>query len=79
MTGQMTIFDFQGNVTLAPEMWDCMKSCEHAGENMDKFPGTNVDRCLYGIFLGNDMISEQDAKGKVHFWCRYYKPREDKY
>ena len=82
MYEQMSIFDLPGNITLAPQMWECMKSCQNCGIYMDKFPGSGKPRCLYGIHMdgtsGDDLIGKFDSYGTCHFWCKYYKPKEVK-
>ena len=61
-----------------PQMWACMKTCRHMGKYVDHFPTGGV-RCMYGVHMdgtsGRDMFSETDAKGLVHFFCRYYEER----
>lgn len=80
MYEQMTIFDLPGNITFAPKMWECMKTCRNCGIYMDKFPGTDKPRCLYGVHMdgtsGKYMILKTDESGLCSFWCKYYKPKE---
>lgn len=81
MDGQITVFDFPNSHTLAPEMWECMKSCANCGKYMDWFPVREQGkRCVYGNHMdgvsGDDMILETGADSRVHIWCKYYKPKE---
>lgn len=81
MNGQMSLFDIPGNETLAPEMWECMKSCVNYGKYVDWFPiREDGRRCMYGVHMdgtsGDDIIQEVGADQRVHFWCRYYRQKE---
>ena len=58
-----------------PQMWDCMQTCRHMGEYVDRFP-TGGARCMYGVHMdgtsGGEMFMETDMTGTIHFFCRYY-------
>lgn len=73
-TVQLRFNDIQPQI-IHPEMWECMKTCAHAGEITDHFPGTNRVRCLYGISKdrcsGNDMFSKL-IDNRWYCWCKYY-------
>lgn len=63
-----------------PELWECMKTCVHYGEFMDRFPlDKDGERCAYGRQMdgtsGNDVFRVTDVAGTVHFYCKYYKNR----
>ena len=71
---QLRITDIVPDVIPPPEMWRCMKTCRHCGEEMSHFPGTNIPRCDYGYnrdHLHGGMY-EKIIDNVVHFWCKYY-------
>lgn len=79
--GQVSLFDLPG-LYEPPEMWECMKTCVHAGGPWDDhFPGRpDVPRCNYpscgaGITNGK-WIRQKVRNNLVHFWCVCYGRRE---
>ncbi len=74
MTEQLRITDIVPDIIPPPEMWSCMKTCRHMGEEMSHFPGTNMPRCDYG-FNCDKLHGGQVSKvidNVWHTWCRYY-------
>ena len=77
MEGQKSIFDYG---TDPPELWECMRTCKHAGEITGTFP-TGEKRCEYGEYQdgngtsGNDHYQKVDSRSVVHFYCKYYEMR----
>lgn len=71
---QMRITDIAPGIIPPPEMWRCMKSCRHCGEEMSLFPGTNTPRCDYGFNRDQKhggMVSKL-INNVWHTWCKYY-------
>lgn len=81
MNGQISFFEL-GAVD-PPEIGDCFRSCVRFGTSGmdDYYPGTRIRRCMYGITqdgtTGNDVYMKTDKANAVHFFCRYYKPKEE--
>lgn len=76
MDGQLTVFDIFPDSCPQPELWECMQTCAHCGEDMDFFPGTNDPRCAYGIKragTSGDSMRLVEGADRVHFFCKYYK------
>ena len=63
-----------------PQMWACMETCAHMGKYVDRFPTGGI-RCMYGMRMdgtsGNEMFTETDMTGRIHFFCRYYEEGAD--
>ena len=78
--GQVSLFDLP-ELTETPQLWECMKTCKHAGGPWDDhFPGKpNMPRCNYpscgaGITNGK-WIKQKTVNNLVHFWCVCYERR----
>jgi len=77
---QLRITDIVPDAIPPPEVWDCMKTCRHADEITDCFPGTKRKRCLYGIMHAG--TGGKDWYSKVidniwHTWCRFYEEADE--
>lgn len=75
MNGQMSIYYFEK--IDPPPVWDCMKTCKHAGEHWDTFPASNKRRCRYGAFQPGIGTSGLDWYERVKdnistFYCIFY-------
>lgn len=74
---QISMFEIIEDLDPVPELWECMKTCKHADEYVDLFPGTNIKRCNYGLFQHGIGTSGKDLVSKFindvwHCWCIYY-------
>ena len=78
MYEQVTISELMARVE-PPEMWECMKTCVHAGGPWDDyFPYTKVKRCKYPIMQPGYGTSGKHIRSKTinniwHCWCVMYK------
>lgn len=81
LPGQMSIFELPG-LYRPPELWECMKTCIHAGGPWDDhFPGRpDIPRCRYpdqvpGMNNGGNM-KQKVVNNHVHIWCTLYERGE---
>ena len=77
---QMDMWHFTLSMAKQPQRWECMETCKHSREHVDYFPGTDRERCRYGLYqcgtTGQDSYQELDLRGVVHFFCKFYERRE---